>query len=307
MTFPDQAQGQPIRPGPSWIAAVLLILGYGQYLTVPAHAHGALHEQLVEVSAQLAAHPDDFDLLLRRGELQRLHGSWAESRADFEHARTLRTTDIEPGFRLGRLELDAGNPITAARWLEAAVAERPHHIEANLLLARAWVGQGKPGKSIPCFNTAIHWSRQPRPEWFVERSKAVLAAAPDSKEATRMALASLDEGLELVGPVPTLQLAAIELEVRLGRTDAAVKRVDAIREVSERKEQWWFRRGILLEEAGRRTEAATAFHSAVDAIERLPDRLQRTLGMVELRRDLEKHLRSPSSPPTPPPAPDTHP
>ena len=307
MNLPDQAQRQPIRPGTSWIVAVLLLLGSGPRLLFPAHAHGPLHEQLVEVSAQLAAHPDDFDLLLRRGELQRLHGSWAESRADFEHARNLRTTDIEPGFRLGRLELDAGNPTAAVPWLEAAVAERPHHIEANLLLARAWVGQGKPGKSIPFFNTAIHWSRQPRPEWFVERSKAILAAGPESKEATRMALASLDEGLELIGPVPTLQLAAIELEVRLGRTEAAVKRVDAIREVSERKEQWWFRRGILLEEAGRRSEATAAFHSAVDAIELLPDRLQRTLAMVELRRDLEKHLHSPGSPPTTPSASDAHP
>lgn len=278
-----------------WLGAGAWIPGASRAL-----AHGALHQQLVDVSSQLAADPDNFDLLIRRGELQRLHQSWGDARADFEKARSLRPDDLEPVFRLGRLELEAENPVVAARWLQATLDKKPHHIEAALLLARACVRTGKPGQAVEHFNTAVHWSREPRPEWFIERSAAILAAAPSgSKEGLKLATASLDEGLELVGPVPTLQLAAIELEVKAGRIDAALKRLDAIRNVSERKEQWWFRRGLLLEQAGRATEATAAFQSARSAIDSLPERQQRTLAMTEMKRDLEKHLRNTRSATTP--------
>ncbi len=258
-----------------------------------ASAHGALHQQLVDVSSQLAEHPDDFDLLLRRGELYRLHESWADSRADFEKARTLRPDELEPVFRLGRLELDAENATGAVHWLEKTLERKPHHIEAALLMGRAQAKLGKTEAAVEHFTTAIHWSRQPRPEWFLERSKAILAGGksnPD-REALKRATASLDEGLELVGPVPSLQLAAIELDLRAGYVDVALKRLDSIRTSSERKESWWFRRGIILEEAGRPREALQAFEATLAAIESLPDRQQRTLAMVQLRKDLESHLK----------------
>ena len=285
----------------------MAVIGMGLLLaaTNQVSAHGALHQQLIDVSAQLAERPDDFDLLLRRGELQRLHGSWAESRADFEKAQKLRPDELEPVFRLGRLELDAENPTAAAHWLEVTLEKKPHHIEAALLMARAQVKLGHPSAAIESFTTAIHWSRQPRPEWFLERSKAILAAGKDPKDraALKRATASLDEGLELIGPVPTLQLAAIELDLRAGFVDVALRRLDTVREASERKETWWFRRGLILEEAGRPQEARQAFDATLAALEALPDRLQRTLAMVQLRKDLELHrsrLRHDSESPSKP-------
>ena len=274
------------------IGIAVVTLGLLQATLPQASAHGALHQQLIEVSAQLAEHPEDFDLLLRRGELQRLHGSWTESRADFEKARTLRPNDLEPVFRLGRQELDAENPGGAAQWLGRMLEKKPHHIEAALLMGRAQAKLGRNEAAVESFSTAIHWSRQPRPEWFLERSKAILATGhkPNDGDTLKRATASLDEGLELIGPVPTLQLAAIELDLRAGLVDAALKRLDTIRAFSERKETWWFRRGLILEEAGRPREALQAFEATLAAIESLPDRQQRTLAMVQLRKDLDPHL-----------------
>ena len=274
------------------IGIAVVTLGLLQATLPQASAHWALHQQLIEVSAQLAEHPEDFDLLLRRGELQRLHGSWTESRADFEKARTLRPNDLEPVFRLGRLELDAENPGGAAQWLGRMLEKKPHHIEAALLMGRAQAKLGRNEAAVESFSTAIHWSRQPRPEWLLERSKAILATGhkPNDGDTLKRATASLDEGLELIGPVPTLQLAAIELDLRAGLVDAALKRLDTIRAFSERKETWWFRRGLILEEAGRPREALQAFEATLAAIESLPDRQQRTLAMVQLRKDLDPHL-----------------
>jgi hypothetical protein len=56
---------------------------------------------------------------------------------------------------------------------------------------------------------------------------------------------------------------------------------------------------LLLEQAGRATEATAAFQSARSAIDSLPERQQRTLAMTEMKRDLEKHLRNTRSATTP--------
>ena len=50
------------------------------------------------------------------------------------------------------------------------------------------------------------------------------------------ALRGLDEGINQLGPVVTLQLLAIDLELRRKSYDAALTRLDLIAAESERKE-----------------------------------------------------------------------
>jgi len=98
-------------------------------------------------------------------------------------------------------------------------------------------------------------------------------------------LRGLDEGINKLGPVVTLQLAAIDLELRRKNYDAALTRLDQITAKSERKEAWLVKRGEILKLAGRDDEARTAFNAALVAIEALPPayRQSRTVIALELR------------------------
>ena len=266
----------------------------------PASADGPLHEQIAELTRQIDGRGPDPALYLRRGELNRLHDQFDAARADFQKAQKLSPADPEPLFRLGRLALDEGKPADAAKRLARFTTLRPGSAEGWFLSARALARSGRFSEAVPDYHRAIALSVEPRPEWFVERCHAQLALTGDP--ATE-ALAGLDEGLAKIGPLPSLQLLAIEIETRRKGFDAALSRLDTLVAASERKETWLARRGDLLQQAGRIADARAAYRSAGAAIDSLPSGRQRTLAMLELRRELEGKLAAlpagPESAPVP--------
>ncbi len=274
-----------------WLGLLPLLL-----LALPALAHGPLHEQITNVTAELSLRPNDVPLLLRRGELNRLDERWDAALADFQLAKQLAPANPEPLLGLGRLALDQGKLTDATASLTRFLAIQSNHVEGHLLLARALVRNQRASNAVEHFSRALALSTEPRPEWFIERSQAQFS---QGDRHLAEALAGLDEGVAKLGPVPTLQLAAIALEMRRQGFDAALQRLDTILASSERKERWLLRRGEILELGGRPGEAVTAYNAAREAFEALPLRLQRSLAMLDFRRELDAKLAAlPASPKT---------
>src|SRR5439155_22460749 len=93
----------------------------------------------------------------------------------------------------------------------------------------------------------------------------------------------LDAGVDKLGPVVTLQLYAIELELQRGRYDAALARLDTIAAQSVRQETWLARRGEILERAGRADSARATYATALTTLDTLPPSARRVGAMTELR------------------------
>ncbi|MBA2646756.1 MAG: tetratricopeptide repeat protein, partial [Pyrinomonadaceae bacterium] len=89
----------------------------------------------------------------------------------------------------------------------------------------------------------------------------------------------------------TLQLAALDLELAQKRYDRALTRLERIAAQSPRKETWLARRGEILEQAGRKTEAHAAYAAALAAIETLPPHRRRVKAVTELETRLRAALR----------------
>lgn len=266
----------------------------------PVSADGPLHEQIAELTRQIEGRGSDPALYLRRGELNRLHDQFEAARADFQKAQKLSPADPEPLFRLGRLALDEGKPSDAAKLLARFKTLRAGSAEGWFLSGRALARSGRFSEAVPDYHRAIALSAEPKPEWFVERCHAQLALTGDPSAE---ALAGLDEGLAKMGPLPSLQLLAIEIETRRKGFDAALSRLDTLVAASERKEIWLARRGDLLKQAGRIADARAAYRSAGAAIDGLPSGRQRALAMLELRRELEGKLAALPAGPESAPAP----
>ena len=103
-----------------------------------------------------------------------------------------------------------------------------------------------------------------------------------------VALAGLDDGIQRLGNLVTLQDAAISIEVELKRYDAALARVDRVLGALQRQESWLVRRGEILEAAARNDEARRAFTEALSLIEQLPAHHRDAPSM----RDLHARLRT---------------
>jgi predicted Zn-dependent protease len=244
---------------------------------LPASGHGDLHERIEELSERLAATPNDVELLLRRGDLYRQHKDYAAALRDLDRVERLGGREADVLLLRGRTLLGcgcgrAGEGVGA---LERFVEIRPDHGEGWLLLARARRAVGRRDESVAAYGRAIALMGAPGPGVYLERAEEIRAgaragggASPEQvTDATRAALAGIDEGIARLGPVVTLELRAAELEVELGRPDAAVGRIDAVMAQAARKEAWLARKAEILENAGRTGEALAAYRAAGEAMD----------------------------------------
>jgi predicted negative regulator of RcsB-dependent stress response len=134
------------------------------------------------------------------------------------------------------------------------------------------------------YSRAIAYSSQPSPELYLERAQALTAEGGTYLDT---ALKGLEQGIQKLGPLVTLQLYAIDVELKRKQFDAALKRLDKVAAQSPRKETWLARRGEILQQAGRGEEAREAYRAALKAMDTLPPSRRQVPAMIEL----EKRLR----------------
>jgi len=250
-------------------------------LSLPVQAHEGLHEQIAAITAKIKRDPKNASLYLQRGELHRLHRDWMRAAADYDRAERL-----QPGLQIvdlarGKMLFDSGKLQRAKLTLDRFLSRQPAHYEGLITRARVLVKLGARTDAAKDFTRALSLASIPEPELYLERANVVavgVAQLPD-------ALSGLDEGINKLGPLVTLQLVAIDLELRRKNYDGALVRLEQITAQSQRKEAWLVRRGEILKLAGRDAEARAAFNAALTAIESLPPahRQSRSVSALELR------------------------
>ncbi|HKG61713.1 MAG TPA: tetratricopeptide repeat protein [Pyrinomonadaceae bacterium] len=259
-----------------WLIAICVAL-----LPSFAYAHEGLHEQIVAITAKIKRDPKNASLYLQRGELHRLHRSWTHAAADYDRAEHL-----QPGLHIvdlarGKMLFDSGRLQRAKLTLDRFLTRQPGYYEGLITRARVLAKLGARIDAAKDFTEALSLLSVPFPELYLERVNVLAADETQLGEALR----GLDEGIDKLGPIVTLQLAAIDLELRRKNYGGALVRLDQIAAQSERKESWLVLRGEILKLAGRDEEARTAFNAALTAIESLPPahRQSRSVSALELR------------------------
>jgi len=237
------------------------------------------------VTREIAAHPHDARLYLRRGELHRFHGELRAALADYERAQSLDPTLAEADLGRGRALLEANRAHAARHSLTHFVHARPKDPDGHIELARCLVRLARPAEAAAEYSRAIAVAPRPTPDSYVERANA-LAAAGRREEAIR----GLDDGLRRLGPVVSLQEVAIENEVARKNWDGALARVDSVAALSPRRESWLVRRAEILTAAGRPREARATYREALAAIGTLPPRLRETRAMRRLEAQVMRSL-----------------
>jgi tetratricopeptide (TPR) repeat protein len=250
-------------------------------LSLSVRAHEGLHEQIAAITAKIKRDPKNASLYLQRGELHRLHHDWRRASADYDRAERLQPGLTTVALARGKMFSDSGQLQRAKLTLDRFLSRQPNHYEGLITRARVLAKLGARMDAAKDFTQALSLSSVPEPELYLERANVVAADVSQLAEALR----GLDEGINKLGPLVTLQLAAIDLELRRKNYDGALVRLDQIIAQSQRKESWLVRRGEILKLAGRDEEARAAFNAALTAIESLPPahRQSRSVTALELR------------------------
>lgn len=258
------------------------------FIKLPAlQAHADLLALIDLVTKQIGTDPNNAVLFWRRAELYRSHLDWQLAANDYDRAAQLNPKLSAVELGRGKMLFESGQTARAKVELDKFLGDQPDHVDALTTRARVLVKLGQRKAAITDFTRAIDHALKPMPEYFLERAHAQ-ADEGDNDAAVR----GLDEGLQRLRFSMPLQLYAIDLEVALKHFQAALRRLDTISKVSERKEKWLARRGEILILAARHGEAQKSFDEALAAIKSLPPRLQATPVMSDLKKRVNDALVS---------------
>lgn len=250
-------------------------------LVAPLYAHEGIHEQLEAATRAITSEPRNAALYLKRGELYRLHKEWKNAERDYDRARGLEPELHAVELARGRMLFDSGRARDAIAPLQRYVRAIPSDANGHTALARALVAANRTSDAVKEFELAL--AGQADPDLSLEYA-AALNAAGRRDDALRY--------LDSLPPLVTLQLAAIDLELRAGNAEGALRRVDAAMAGASRKEEWLERRGDLLVKLGRAAEAKAAYQAALDAMSTLPPERRRTRAATAMERRLRGALSS---------------
>jgi predicted Zn-dependent protease len=263
-----------------------LVVALWALVAAPAWAHGTFHEQIAAASERVAQQPANPQARLARAELYRQHGDFDAALADLAEVTRLAPAMDEVDLLRARTLVDAGRAHQGLAYLDRYVARHPDRAAGFLERARAHEAVVAPQAAADDYQLALDLLRDPTPDDYLRRMRAQRAAG--RREA---ALGGLDEAMARLGPIVSLELPAIDLELEAGRFDAALARLDRLAVQSPRQETYLQRRGEILLLAGRRPEARRAFQAALAAVAALPPAQRHTAATAALEASLRRQLK----------------
>ncbi len=243
-------------------------------------AHTSIDKKIATITKLIEQSPDNAQFYLTRGELYRIHKEWSKAIMDFNRAAKLEMGFPEVDFYMGRVFLESDQPKKAEKALKNFIGCVPDHSRARILRARALLKLGRGKEASEEYTHAIELHSKPGPELYLERAK-ILAEEGDAN--VDEALEGLDAGLQKLGQLVSIQLFAIDLEIKKKRFNDALCRLEQIAEQSQRKETYLVLRGEILEKAGRIDEGFEAYTEALSAIQNLPTNLQKRQVIIQLK------------------------
>ncbi len=268
-----------LRPDPRVTPAGLLLA----LLVIPLHvaAHDDLAGRASRLDTALAADADEPTLWLQRASLRTAEGDAEGALADLERAAE---AGAEPGAlqrARGLALLAADRPSDAAAALASALEGRPDDAFVRAARARALEACGRGQEAAAEYERALSDApdASAAPDWVLGRARTLTSgSAPDLDGALR----ALEEGSILLGRVPAFEQAALGLELRAGRVEAALARLDRMAAAAPRPEGFLVQRGEILEAARRSQQARAAYAAALAAMEDLSPQRRATPAAVRL-------------------------
>ena len=209
--------------------AVLLLCGGA------ALAHGPLAARIDELDRRLRSEPTNAGLYVQRAEAHRVAGHFAAAAQDLERAAALAPELAEVLLYRALLARDLQRPADALHdlgaYLERAETSGAATV-AYALTVRAEISLdlGRTADALADLRQAIEWQPSASPELYQRCAELILAVRGAAGRLD--ALAVLDLGIERLGPVVSLERAAIDIELALGRRERAVERAAAMQNPS---------------------------------------------------------------------------
>lgn len=248
------------------VAAVLILVG------PLLSAHPDPGHSLQSIAEHLAATPNDPLLFLNRADVYLGIGDIARAQTAINRAETLNPKTPGLGYYKARVFLglrQSDRSDDARLCLEKLLIAEPLHADAWRLLAKILLDAGCADAAI---NAASHVlltdPRQLSPGDYTRT--ASLQLRRNQPGDAEQALAILNQGLARFGCLKGLHYMGCDIELRLGRHDAALQRLAALSARFRPQVEFEVKRAEILVTAKRFREAAQAYDNALAILDSYP-------------------------------------
>jgi len=242
-------------------------------------AHGPVHESIKRVTKKIKKDPKNAALYMERGQYYQVDENFDLALNDFFTARTLDPEIRKIDYLCGKLFAEHKYPTTAKRYADKFLGYNPNHVAGLMLRAAIYVQLGEDSLAINDYEKGIKHTKTPKPEYFVDISKAFIAA--DSTNF-KPAIEWLEKGEEYLGFNIILKSYAYNLAKEMKQFKKAVEITDKVLPNMNRKESWLFKKAVVLELDNDTQNAKNVYQETINHIKKLPVRFQKTKMMLEL-------------------------
>ena len=261
-------------------------------LPLSAWSHGDLHEQIDDVSKLLVDDKQKTGLYLKRGKLYLQDGNFHEAIHDFRKSLKLEPALHVVHYHLGEAYLASGRSDAAEQHTRLFIKSLGPETYGGLsrgygLLGKIYQKKNKHLEAAQAFEQSLQNNMQPGPIDYLQAAEAYVKSGQNYQH---QAVDILDKGIGRLGPIVTLQEAAIELDLLSGSYDAALARVETLRSQGINEANIYFKQASIMSTARRFEEAQTCYKKALSEIERLPLHKQQSRAMVKLRLSIEESM-----------------
>lgn len=232
----------------------------------PATAHGTLDERIQGITTELKSRPDDAALHFLLADVYGQHEEWKRALDELTRVDQLAPGKFPTDLIRGNAWLVAGKAENAVEALNRILVTHPDSVRALTLRARSFALAANEEACLRDYGAALSVARRLEPD-LIEESADAFAKAGRVDEA----VAVLNRGIDAVGPLPSLELRAMDLDVAAHRFDTALARIDAIEKSAPRREPWMAKRAELLTQASRTAEARAAWTTLIAHLQTLPN------------------------------------
>ena len=173
-----------------------------------AFGHPVIEARVNDLNNAINKAPQIQELYLMRGKLHASHGDRKRAKQDLESALSIKKSP-EVLVALGNLYLSEGNYTRSRECFSDALNLDPRMAKAWLGQARASAKLGYPELVLTSYKNYFSLEKNAQPGHFAAAVRTI--STQDRVEAQRI----LEDGINRLGPIPTLTDLALHLELEL--------------------------------------------------------------------------------------------
>lgn len=230
-------------------AATLVLLINSQ----SAISHSGAHSRLDIISHQLKKQPNNSELLIERSKVFLEQSQPDKALADLEMAKKLAPSSAKLLLGYAHYFETLQQPSNAITYYTQHIEQNGFHLESLYQRAQNFKALKDTASAIKDYETIIRTlptKNAMRPDIYFE-----LSALYKSNGNIEKALQTLDSGIEAFGLLSHFQREAIDLELIQNRPEAALRRNESLREMLGKTPEWQYQHAVLMNAAGKKTEA----------------------------------------------------